>query len=168
MDDALALSAFCREVYPRLVGALSLHCGDHALAEQVADEAVARVCRDWNRVRSSENPAGWAYRCAINLANSHFRRLAAERRARARLAHTADAYEPDVATVVTVRRLVAALPRREKTALILRYYLDLSVRETADLMGCPEGTVKTLTRRANQALRRELEPERESEVRSGS
>ena len=45
------------------------------------------------------------------------------------------------------------LPTRERTALVLRYFGDLSVREVAEIMRCPEGTVKTLTRRAIASLR---------------
>jgi RNA polymerase sigma factor (sigma-70 family) len=48
---------------------------------------------------------------------------------------------------------VAALPRRQKTAIILRYFLDLSIQETAHHMGCSEGTVKALTHQATRALR---------------
>ena len=46
-----------------------------------------------------------------------------------------------------------ALPLRQRTALVLRYYSDLSVQETADVMGCAPGTVKSLTSQALAALR---------------
>jgi RNA polymerase sigma-70 factor, ECF subfamily len=51
---------------------------------------------------------------------------------------------------------VAALPRRQRTALVLRYYADLSVRDVAAAMECPEGTVKTLTHKAVVSLRQTL------------
>ena len=52
-----------------------------------------------------------------------------------------------------MRRAVAALPLRQRTALVLRYYSDLSVQETADAMACAAGTVTSLTSQAIAALR---------------
>jgi RNA polymerase sigma factor (sigma-70 family) len=52
-----------------------------------------------------------------------------------------------------VRQALARLPARQRRAVVLRYYADLSVEDTATAMGCPPGTVKTLCRRAIAALR---------------
>lgn len=54
---------------------------------------------------------------------------------------------------IAVRRAVAELPRRQKTALVLRYYAELSVVDTAEVMSCRPGTVKSLTHRAIDNLR---------------
>ena len=127
-------------------------------AEELAQETLARVWLRWSRVRELDEPLAlaWTYRVAINLTNSWLRRRMAERRARARLAARAtDApVDPDPADAVAVRRAVAALPRRQRTALVLRYYADLPVAEVAALMGCAPGTVKSLTSKALAALRR--------------
>jgi RNA polymerase sigma factor (sigma-70 family) len=86
----------------------------------------------------------------MNGLHGVFRRRAIERRALARVA----ALRSDTAAAAPageydhVRRAVAALPRRQRTALVLRYYLDLSVSDTADVMGCAQGTVKSLTSNA--------------------
>lgn len=72
--------AFCVEEHPRLVGALSLYCGDRALAEELAQDALTRACRDWRKVRNFAAPGAWTHRVAMNLANSYFRRRAAETR----------------------------------------------------------------------------------------
>src|SRR5688500_2782768 len=79
------LTHFCQTQYPRLVGTLALFCGDRLVAEELAQEALARACAQWDRVSTMTAPAGWTHRVAINLANSRFRRLAAERRARERV-----------------------------------------------------------------------------------
>ena len=68
------LGAFCRAEWSRLVGALSLYTGDADLAEELAQEAVARVCRHWRKVRKMDAPAAWLHRVARNLAHSHYRR----------------------------------------------------------------------------------------------
>ncbi len=145
------LEAFCRQEFDRLVGLLSLYCGNSFLAEDLAQEALATACRDWRQVRTSSNPSGWLYRVGINLCNSHFRRRAAERRAKAKLHATPQAPDPDWA--ISVRQAVSLLPRRQRTALVLRYYGELTVREAADLMGCAEGTVRALTHKALTNLR---------------
>jgi DNA-directed RNA polymerase specialized sigma24 family protein len=92
----------------------------------------------------------------INLANSWLRRRTAERRAHARLAGRATGahIDPDPADAVAIRQAVAALPHRQRTALVLRYYADLPVAEVAALMGCAPGTVKSLTSKALTAVRR--------------
>jgi RNA polymerase sigma-70 factor (sigma-E family) len=158
MDDPTGVIGFCHRVRPRLVGTLSLLCGDGDAAEELAQETLARVWLRWSRVRELGEPSAtaWTYRVAINLANSWLRRRIAERRVHARLAAGATGahIDPDPADAVAIRRAVAALPRRQRTALVLRYYADLSVAEVAALMGCAPGTVKSLTSKALTAVRR--------------
>lgn len=149
------LISFCGREHGRIVGLLSLYCGDAAVAEELAQDALARVCRDWRRVRRMDYPSAWASRVAINLANSYFRRRAAERRARERLASRPDADlgAPDTALALGVRQAVAALPPRQRTALLLHYFCDLPFARVAELMGSPEPTVKSLARRGIARLR---------------
>jgi RNA polymerase sigma-70 factor (ECF subfamily) len=153
------LESFCAGEYQRLVGTLTLYCGSRAAAEELAQETLIRVCQHWSRVRKLQSPGAWANRVAMNLANSHLRRTAAERRAKAKLEALAEtarsSYELVDPNVARVRSTVAALPRRQRRALILRYYIGLSVAETAAEMDCPEGTVKRLTHEATKTLRRE-------------
>lgn len=151
--------AFCVEEHPRLVGALSLYCGDRAVAEELAQDALSRACRDWRKVRNFAAPGAWTHRVAMNLANSYFRRRAAETRAKRRLQEEGrTGRDPglDLADALTIRTAITSLPRRQRSALILRYYLDLPVREVAAAMDCPEGTVKTLTSKAIASLRESL------------
>jgi RNA polymerase sigma factor (sigma-70 family) len=149
LDD---VDAFCRREWPRLVGALSLFTGDADLAEELAQETLARVCRDWRKVSQLAAPGAWAHRVAINLARSHFRHRAVVRKHTSALAAIATV-DDDCASTLAVRHAVAQLPVRQRTALVLRYFADLSVAETAEAMRCPTGTVKTLTRQAILALR---------------
>mgnify|MGYP006178264245 CR=1 FL=1 len=65
--------------------------------------------------------------------------------------------DPAIPTALVLRQRVAELPTRQRTALILRFFVDLSVHETADLMGCEAHTVKKLTGRAIATLR--LDPQ---------
>lgn len=148
------LAEFCRTQHRTLVGALGLYSGDAAVAEELAQETLLRVCRSWEHVRTCDSPAAWTMRVALNLARSRFRRVATGWRAMATLAARPVSDPAEPTDVLAVRTAVRALPDRQRRALVLRYYADMSVRETATLLGCPEGTVKTLTRQAIASLRR--------------
>lgn len=148
------LAAFCARDHRRLVGSLTLHCGDPHVAAELAQEALARVCADWRKVGQMDAPGAWLHRVAVNLASSHYRRRKAERGAVARFGlRQVEDHGPDPAGALAVRRAVAALPLRQRTALVLRYYSDLSVEQTAEAMGCAPGTVKSLTSQALASLR---------------
>ena len=150
----LDLDAFCRREWPRLVGALALYTGDPLLAEELSQETLTRAARDWRTVSRLDAPGAWAYRVALNLARSHFRRVRVARRVQVQLsAVPLRERDPDTAEALAVRSAVAALPERQRRALVLRYWFDLSVDEVAEIMKCPSNTVKTLTRRAVLALR---------------
>ncbi len=151
MDDDL--DGFCRNQWPRLVGSLSLYLGRRDVAEELAQETLVRVCQRWRTVRSADSPAAWAHRVAFNLAKSHLRREATWRRVRSRAIEPARIVSAgDVARVAT-RDALQSLPAAQRQALVLRYFADLSVRDVAALMRCPENTVKTHTRRALERLR---------------
>jgi RNA polymerase sigma-70 factor (ECF subfamily) len=154
-DQQGGLEAFCRREHRRLVGAVGLYLNDAGLAEEIAQEALLRVCRAWPRVQQLESPGGWAHRVAMNLAVSAARARNVRRRVDDRLAvlRWRDHEDDDRSGVVAMRAAIASLPERQREALVLRYYADLSVAEVAKAMRCPEGTVKTLTSRGVAALR---------------
>lgn len=158
MNDS-QFATLCAAQYPRLVGALRLHLRDDHVAEELAQEALARAYRDWTTVRAMTAPAAWILRVAFNLANSHHRRRSAQRRAHRRIAAAGETPDTTSSTddVLLVRATLARLRPRTREALILCYYADLSVAEVARLMRCPESTVKTLTRRGLMQLRAQPE-----------
>jgi RNA polymerase sigma-70 factor (sigma-E family) len=148
---------FIAELHPRLVGGLTLQCGDRALAEELAQETLVRVWDRWAVVASADSPEAWAWRVALNLSASWFRRRGAERRATGRLA-VVPQREPssDAADRLAVREAVAALPARQRAVLVLRYFDDLGVSDAAAALGCAPGTVKSLTHKAIAGLRERL------------
>ncbi|CAN5156842.1 SigE family RNA polymerase sigma factor [soil metagenome] len=145
--------AFCTAVRGQLVGVLVLHGHDRPVAEELAQEALVRT---WQRWGSLEYPKAFALRCAMNLSRSWVRRRLAERRAYDAVGpgqpRAVDA--PDVAAAVAVRGAVAALPQRQREAIVARYFADLSIAETAKAMRCAPGTVQALTAQAIDNLRR--------------
>ena len=157
--------AFCERLRPSLVGALGLHTGDRLVAEELAQETLARAWARWSRLRRLDSPEAWTFRVALNLARSHWRRAKAERRANERSgARPPDAPPLDQASVLTVREAVAALPERQRGAVVCRYYADLSVQQTAEVLGCAEGTVKALTHKAVASLRAAIDVDEVEEV----
>lgn len=145
----------CRTLSPRLVGSLVVLTGDRAWAEDVAQEAMARAWLRWDEVASMANTTGWVYTVAFNLAKSGRRRQATESRANLRSIGGADTErsDPDVADRLALEAALGQMPSRQRTVIALRYYAGLSVAETAQVMGCAEGTVKSLTSAAIAKLR---------------
>ncbi len=122
----------------------------HADAEDVVQTALGKAFRSWRRVTEADQPDAYVYRILVN----------ALRDARARRWHgevptdvlPETAVENDLATGLAVRRALAAMSREHREVLVLRFYADLSERDTADALGLPAGTVKSRTARALRAL----------------
>lgn len=153
VDVPDGLAEFCRREHPRLVGAISLYCGDGLLAEELAQDALEVACRRWAEVRTMGSPEAWVHRVAMNLANSRFRRRAAERRANARMLGGDVQVDVDVADAVALRREVSLLPTRQRRIVVLRFYLGFTVAQTASVLGMTPAAVKASTHRAVARLR---------------
>jgi RNA polymerase sigma-70 factor (sigma-E family) len=138
------------------VGLAYLLTGDRALAQDLMQEAFVRIARRFVHIRDPDAFGRYLRRSIVNLANSHFRRRAIERRHAASGAVPDRGEDADVGDRVTLRAAIVRLPIRQRTALVLRFYEDLPEREIADLMGCGTGAVKQLVYRAMGTLRREI------------
>jgi RNA polymerase sigma-70 factor (sigma-E family) len=143
-----------------LLGFAVLVAGDRPTAEDVLQAALARAYLRWGRLSGEDqHPLGYVRRSIVNENASLWRRSWKRReRATADVPETADA-GPEVPD--TTWRLVQALPRQQRAAVALRFYADLTVAETASVMGCSEGAVKTHTSRAIAKLKNALTAERE-------
>ncbi len=167
--DRAQFSAFCEQEYPGLVRALHLVFGDERLAEDFAQEALARAWLRWVKLRRIGLPTGWVYRTAINLGRSHFRRRMVERRFEDSAGASARVYrDPDPSQTLAIHEALKKLAHRQRLAVILRYYLGLSVAESAAAMDCPEATVRTLCHRGLAALRKDRNIGEIREVESGA
>jgi RNA polymerase sigma-70 factor (sigma-E family) len=126
--------------------------GDLAKAEDAVQTGLVRLYLAWPRVRP-ETLDAYARRCVVNAAVDDRRSLFRRReRVQAQLPDVAAAeaaYGDEKATVA----LLATLPARMRAAVVLRYVEELSVAETADAMGCSEGTVKSQSARGLEHLR---------------
>lgn len=156
---------FCVDQYPRLVGTLTLYTGDPCLAEELAQESLARALARWDRVQGAAVPGAYVHRIAMNMANSHFRRRRAAARALTRHGPGQSHHDPDGADAVAVREAIASLPRRQRQIVVLRFHSQLTLREVAETLGMTEGAAKALNHRATQTLRNLLTDEEHADVR---
>lgn len=149
--DEIAIREFLHTAYPRLVAAVALVSGSRPAAEDAVQEALLRAWERSEKGDEIERLDAWVTTVALNLARSGLRRIVAERRARSRLGPAGSA-DPLVAERVDVEHAMRALPRRQREAVVLRYYLGMDTRETARVLGIGEGTVKSTLWRARAAL----------------
>lgn len=150
--DEIAIREFLHTGYPRLVAAVALVCGSRPAAEDAVQETLLRAWERSEKGEEIESLNAWVTTVSLNVARTGLRRLMAERRARARLAATTLPGESSTSDRVDVERTLAALPRRQREAVVLRYYLQMETREVAQALGVHEGTVKSTLSRARTAL----------------
>lgn len=145
---------FFADNYEPLLRAVYLVTGDRLEAEDLAQEAFFRVYGRWERICLLANPAGYAYRIAINAYRSRLRRLrtAAKRALRREV--------PDDMKAVderdSIRRALARLPRGQREALVLMDWVGLSDRQAAEILRMERGSVRVRLSRARHRLREEL------------
>jgi DNA-directed RNA polymerase specialized sigma24 family protein len=151
-DSVGGFERWYRGEHPRLVAAMLLVCGDLDEAREAADEALARALARWPRVSQMESPAGWTYRVALRVLWRRRRRAAVERRLLLRVAPRPNVPPP----AGEAWEVVAKLPERQRTALVLRYVADLTEREVSAAMGVSRGTISSTLVDARRALARLL------------
>lgn len=146
------LEAVCRRVYPSLLSVLSFQVGSTAVAEELAQQTLARMWDRWRRVRELDAPDEWAHQMALELSRSGWRQWRARRRARRRSSAGQDDVVGDEVDP-GLRQVVRGLPRRQREALVLVVVAGRSTVQAAEVMGCRPDTVKELCIRARQQLR---------------
>ena len=149
-------SEFVQGAWPGLYRTAYLLVGDRGLAEDLVQTALAKTYAAWPRVRDVQAAPGYARTTLVNTAAAWFRR-----RSWRNELPTPELPEPpherghdaDLTTRPTVLDALSQLPPRQRAVVVLRFYDDLSVAETARVLGCADGTVKSQTSRALDTLR---------------
>jgi RNA polymerase sigma-70 factor (ECF subfamily) len=141
--------------YARLAGWCSRLVGDEQLAHEIASEAFTRLLSKW---RGVEDIRGYLYVTASNLVKDHWRRLERERRALTKVEVVVSSPGADAAP--PLRDVVERLPNRHRDVVLLHYYADISVRDTARLLKVSEGAVKRRLFEARALLHEALEGHR--------
>lgn len=136
-----------------------LTAGDAYLAEDLVQSTLTKLYVAWPAFRRSDNPGGYVHRALVNALTDERRRPWWRReRTMAELPDRASA-EPDGGREAAdeLREALKALPPRMRAAVVFRFFHGLDVAETADALGCAQGTVKSQTARALDRLRATLE-----------
>jgi RNA polymerase sigma factor (sigma-70 family) len=136
--------------YARLVGVLAVATGSRADAEDVVQEAFARLLPRWSSVSAYDEPEAWLRTVAFRLAASRWRRAKVAARGLARLGAPPDVAPPD-GSRLDAERILTGLSRPLREVLVLHHALGLPVDEIARELGVPAGTVKSRLSRARAA-----------------
>jgi len=133
--------------------------GNHALADDLAQDSFLQAYRKIGQFRGEARFATWMYRIAYNCFLAHLRATRKEEPLPEdyAAASSADRRDADASAMrLDVARALDALPETERIAIIHCYYLDLSNEEAAFVLQCPLGTLKTHVLRGKQKLKRLL------------
>lgn len=141
--------------------------GDLHSAEDLLQAAYARLYPRWDRVREYDASDAYLRKVMVSLRISWWRRHRNREWSVGELPSVAGTVSPDAAVAVvesqTLLRALGELPERQRAAVVLRHWCDLSEAETAAIMGCALGTVKSNTSKGLARLRVELgQPEGEA------
>ncbi len=155
--DASTFEGYAESAWPSLYRYAYLLAGNHADAEDIAQQALMKAYRAWSRVQRSDSPAAYLRKILTNTYLS-------QRRPKARRLelltdappetghHTVDGPEDRMALWPHVK----SLPPRQRAVIVLRYYEDLSEQEIADALECSRGNVKSTAHHALKSLRTAL------------
>jgi RNA polymerase sigma-70 factor (sigma-E family) len=130
-----------------------LLCGDWHSAQDVVQETLIKAYRHWSRVRRADSPDAYVRGILLNEVRDRWRR---PERAVPVAQFTAEPAVPDAADEIARRDRLLQLPLQQRMTVVLRYLEDMTQSETAELLGCSEGTVKSQSSRALAALRKFL------------
>lgn len=147
-------SEFMQGRWPQLVRLGYLLTGDRGLAEDLAQTALARAFASWPRIRRAGDPDAFVRRVLVNANHDRFRK----RRVAEQL--TATVPEPAAEDAaggredrVALMGALMSLPVRQRSAVVLRFWLDMTETQVAEALGCSVGNVKSQASRALAKLR---------------
>jgi RNA polymerase sigma-70 factor (sigma-E family) len=158
--DEQAFREFADARMPALLRTAYLLCGDWHRAEDVVSTAIVKLYTSWRRVSQADNPDAYVRQVVVRTWLDETRRPWRRERPTETVpdspSYDADVAADTVARRADLRRLLTEMPARQRAVLVLRFYDDLSVERTAEILGCSPGAVKTLTSRALGTIRRLL------------
>ena len=157
--DEAEFTEFAASSIRRLRSTAYLMCGDWHRAEDAAQDALVKVYRRWHRIDRTQGLNGYAHKCLVTAVLDQSRKPWR----RERLVDTDDGSTamPDPGGTVDDRMLVvqalAGLTPSQRACVVLRHYGDLSIEQTADVLGIGTGGVKSQTSRGLTRLRELLD-----------
>jgi RNA polymerase sigma-70 factor (sigma-E family) len=130
-----------------------LTAGDTHLAEDLVQETLGRLYVSWHRVSRAGNPAAYAQTVLTRTFLAQKRRRSSTERATDVLPERADTAGGDASLRLTLLEALARLPVKDRAVVVLRYWEDRSIQETADVLHVSSAAVRTRCVRALARLR---------------
>jgi RNA polymerase sigma-70 factor (sigma-E family) len=130
-----------------------LLCRDWHLADDLVSVTIGKLYRHWRRVAQAQHLDAYVRQILVRSWLDEKRRPWRREEPTEELPETPVFARSDVVERANLLDLLAALPPKRRAAVVLRLYCDLSVEETAEILGCSEGTVKSQTARGLDTLR---------------
>ena len=149
LDTRLSFVELYGAQYGPMVRLAHLLTGSDSVAEELVQDAFVRVHGRWDQI---DDPGPYLRTAVVNACRSHHRRRVLERTRRPQPAVEAAAPPHD-----EVWDALARLSYRQRAVLVLKFYEDMAERDIAAALGCRPGTVKSLTSRALEELRKVIE-----------
>ena len=146
-----ALSRLFEAHYADLARLAFYLTGSWTVAEDLAQEAFVRLWRRWGGLRDHRTALGYLRATVVNLSRSVLRRRLLELRHHQQTIGQ-EGHDTDPVARLDVARALAALPARKRACVVLRHLVDLSVEETAAVLGISTGSVKSQTHKGLRLL----------------
>lgn len=148
--NSAAFADWYRRTHPGLTEMVLRSVPVRPVAEDATDEAFARAFANWDRVQAMRSPGGWVYRVAVNAARRQMWRASVEANKVDLAGRTTPTSVPPPAGETWL--LVADLPIRQRTAVVLRHVARFTETEVAAAMGVTRSTVSSTLASAHRAL----------------
>jgi RNA polymerase sigma-70 factor (sigma-E family) len=155
-EDDLGFTDFVSAEQAALLRLAVLLTGDRGTAEDLVQTALMKCYRHWSRITRSGTPSAYVRRVMVTTHTGWRRRLSATEQVVETLPERPDPSAEHQDDDEELRRALRALPPRMRTAVVLRYFEDLSEQRTGELKGCSASTVNTQTARGLERLRASL------------
>ena len=157
MDADAEFEQYVADSFARLCRTGFLLCGDWQRAEDAAQETLLKMHRSWSRISRHKGLDAYARQTLVHTLIDEWRRPWRRRERVSDMLLDTSPPPVDATSQIDDRaqlvRAVARLAPRQRACVVLRFYLDTSVADTATALGCSEGNVKRLTSDGLAALR---------------
>ena len=154
------LAALYRMHAPAATRLAYMLTGDRDAAEDLAHDAFVRIGGKVLALRDPDHARAYLFRTVINLCRGRGRKLQRERRAMRKLQHPSSTEPASTWGNDEIWTALLELPMRQRAALFLRYYEDVSEQEAADALNCSLSALKSLVNRGLRDLRTRVREER--------
>jgi len=156
-NDDTGYTEYVTAKLPWLRRTAYLLCQDWHRADDLLQTAITKLYINWQRAERVENIDGYARTILVNTFLAEQRSPWWKRVVPHREDLDSATKATDLEAILDLRAALSALPPKQRATVVLRYYNDLSITETAEALCCSEGTVKSQTSRALVSLRHILE-----------